>query len=42
VQIPGTVDVLCKFTFTGAKTSVRAIIEALTAGGTATAALPAS
>lgn len=42
VQIPGTVDVLCKFTFIGSKTTVRAIIETLTAGGTTTAALPAS
>jgi hypothetical protein len=42
VQIPGTIDVFCRFTFSGSKASVRAVVETLTVGGTATAALPAS
>src|SRR5215831_3113567 len=42
VQIPGSIDVLCKFMFNGSKTTVRAIVETLTARGTTTAALPAS
>jgi len=42
VQIPGTLDVFCRFTFSGSKTSVRAIVETLTLGGTATAALLAN
>jgi hypothetical protein len=35
-------DVYCRFTFTGSRGSVRALIETLTSAGTATAALPAS
>jgi hypothetical protein len=35
-------DLYCRFTFTGSKGSVRAVIETLTSGGTATAALSAS
>jgi hypothetical protein len=35
-------DLYCRFTFTGSKGSVRAVIEILTSGGTATAALPAN
>jgi hypothetical protein len=35
-------DLYCRFTFTGSKGSVRAVIETLTSGGTAAAALPAS
>jgi hypothetical protein len=36
------VDVFCRFTFSGSKSSVRALIETLTTGGTTTAALPAN
>jgi hypothetical protein len=35
-------DLYCRFTFTASKGNVRAEIETLTSGGTATAALPAS
>ena len=42
VQIPGTIDVFCKFTFTGSKATVRTLIETLTIGGTTTAALTAN
>jgi hypothetical protein len=42
VEITGPRDLYCRFTFTGSKGSVRAVIETLTSGGTATAALPAN
>jgi hypothetical protein len=42
VEIASPRDLYCRFTFTGSKGSVRAVIEILTSGGTATAALPAS
>lgn len=42
VQITTPRDLFCRFTFTGSKNSVRALIETLTSGGTATAALPAT
>jgi hypothetical protein len=42
VQITTPRDLYCRFMFTGSKNSVRALIEMLTSGGTATAALPAT
>ena len=36
------VDAFCRFTFSGSKSGVRALIETLTTGGTTTAALPAT
>jgi hypothetical protein len=42
VEIATPRDVYCRFTFIGSKGSVRAAIETLTSGGTATAALPAN
>jgi hypothetical protein len=36
------VDVFCRFTFSGSKSGVRALIETVTPGGTTTAALPAN
>jgi hypothetical protein len=42
VQITTPRDLYCRFMFTGSKNSVRASIETLTSGGTATASLPAT
>ena len=42
VEITIPRDLYCRFTFTGSKGNVRALIETLSSGGTATAALPAS
>jgi hypothetical protein len=42
IKLGAPIDLYCKFMFGGSKTTVRALIETVTASGTTTAALPAN